>query len=160
MAAQKIDLAGVLVILETVLSTLFISGINIIISGHILGYAFGLSTSGKDHFTLYLPPVIRLKVSGKRTFAGFAAFTISLLMVGIFLSEYANQIFIVNLGATESRWTAAQSLAATLSLIFCLLISAVWMSVLTVQEWFSVRHAQKERVAMLIKDESESTPKD
>ena len=114
-------------VLKIVLSTLVISGINIAISGHILGYVFNLDESGDNYFNLPLRPVLKLRIIGNRVFAGFAAFTISLLIVGFFMPSTAQLIFIERLQATESVWLANQSLAAGISVIGCLVLGAFRM---------------------------------
>ena len=83
--------------LEIVLSTLVISGINIAISGHILGYVLNLDESGDNYFLLPFPPILKLRINGNKVFAGFASFTLSLLIVGCFLPSIAKLIFIENL---------------------------------------------------------------
>ena len=154
--AQANPATNVVEILSTILSTVFISGINIIISGQILGHVFAFSQSGKNHFTLHVPLMLRLGIRGNRAFAGFAAFTISMLIVGIFLPKQANQIFIQNMGATESQWTAIQSLAASISVISCLILCALRSIWVTIRSWFikrkesSIEPTAEERVRKLI----------
>ena len=120
-----IIVANIIDKLSTIFSTVSISGINIIISGHILGYLFSFNNSGKNHFTLLVPPILHLGVRGVRTFAGFAAFTISMLVVGYFLPEQATKIVIENMHAPCNQWTATQLLAASLSVVSCLILCAV-----------------------------------
>jgi hypothetical protein len=115
----------ILDLLALVFSTIVISGINIAISGHILGYVLNLDTSGDNHFTIPLPPVLRLEVKGSRVVAGFCAFSLSLLLVGVFLPGLSREVFIERLQATDSRWTAAQSLAAILSVALCVIAGSI-----------------------------------
>jgi len=153
--AQANPATNLVEILSPILSTVFISGINIIISGHILGYVFDFSQSGKNHFTLRVPLILRLGIRGNRAFAGFAAFTISMLIVGIFLPKQANQIFIQNMGATNSQWTAIQSLAASISVVSCLILCALRSISVNIRSWFnkmkkaSIEPTAEERVRKL-----------
>ena len=112
-------------IISTILSTVVISGINIIISGHLLGSILRLSTDGKIFFSIRVPLVIHLDVRGKQALAGFAAFTISLFVTGVFFDQLAVEIVIDNMSATQSKWIAVQSFAAALSLAVCLFIGFV-----------------------------------
>lgn len=157
-ASNGVELAKDAVdMLELLFSTLFLSAINIVISGQILGEIFSLPTSGDDYFTLRVPSVMSLKVSGKATRAGFTAFAVSLLIVGVWLPEQATQIFSVNLRATESRWTAALSLAAALSLVSCLFIAGARALFLILRGAFVTRAHKPEptpdeRVKMLVRN--------
>lgn len=128
-SVKKPGIDQLLEIINTILSTAFISGINIIVSGHILGYVFNLKGSKENHFTLQVPFVLKLGIVGNRAFAGFAAFTLSLLLVACCLSDFACKLFIVNLCATDNRWTATQALATSISVVVCLSIligRAIW----------------------------------
>lgn len=147
---QENPAANIADVLSTVLSTVFISGINIIVSGHILGHIFAFRQTGKNYFTLQVPLMLRLGIRGNRAIAGFAAFTVSLLIVGIFLPDVANRLFIQNMGATDSQWTAIQSLAAAISVVFCLILGALRAIWVSIKSWIQKR-----------KDESaEPTPKE
>ena len=80
-APQKTDpFDQTLSALGLLFSVLMLAGINIAISGHLLGFVFNLETSGKEHFTLRIPFVLHLKIKGKQVAAGFAAFSLSLLV--------------------------------------------------------------------------------
>jgi hypothetical protein len=136
-AVRSTDAPSAQYVLETlgvVFSTVVISGINIIISGHLLGYVLNFGeggspsshdvTPGKNNiFQIWFPWLLRLGITGNHVIAGFASFTISLLVVGIFLPRQARQIFIDNLQATDSQWIACQSLAAGLAVFVCVLLS-------------------------------------
>ena len=52
---QIVDALGLL------FSVSMLAGINIAISGHLLGFVFNLEAGGKDHFTLRIPFVLHLK---------------------------------------------------------------------------------------------------
>ena len=111
--------------LETLFSLLVISGINIVISGHLLGFVFDLDEDKPYYFNIPIPKIFQIGVKGREVIAGFAAFTISLLFVGVFLSDTAREIFIERMEATDSQWTACQSLATGLSVLLCLLLTMI-----------------------------------
>ena len=134
----------VIKVLGLVFSSVVISGINIAISGHILGYVFNFAEEGENHFTLPLPPVLRVRISGNSVFAGFASFTLSLLLVGCLMSEMAVQIFIHQLDATSSKWVACQSLAAGISVILCLVLGGI--------RWFITDIFNRKRIERMKKD--------
>lgn len=152
----KVDGIPVIGLLGTILSTIFLSGVNIILSGHILGSAFNLKTTGSNFFTLNIPNFLYLEVKGDRAIAGFAAFAVSLIFVGIVLSDLAELLFIKNMRATDDKWTAVQSLAASLSVICCLIIGAFKSMVNSFLSWRKSRETEEtqltpnERVSSLI----------
>jgi hypothetical protein len=111
--------------ISLIFSTIFLSAINIAVSGHLLGYALGLSEKESDHFTIPIPYILRIKIRGSSVVAGFASLCISLLIVGLFISNVAHIIFINNLNATTSHWTACQLMATSVSVVVSLLIALV-----------------------------------
>jgi hypothetical protein len=119
--------------LAIIFSTIFISGINIILSGHLLGYVLNLNYESTNSFRLKIPWMLDIKIKGDRVFAGFAAFSISLLIVGIWFTDFANSVFINNLRATDSNWTACQALATSFSLSICLIVGGLKFSVLGIK---------------------------
>jgi hypothetical protein len=142
----------ILELLGIVFSTVFISGMNIVLSGHLLGYVFSLDDRGSNRFTLKVPYILELKIKGDRVIAGFAAFSISLLFVGFFLSDIANTIFMDNLKATENAWTACQALATSISLSVCLISGGIKFFVIGVKfaSSSSIEGNPDERVQKLI----------
>jgi hypothetical protein len=149
-AERLISLMGV------VFSTVVLSGINIAVSGQLLGYLFNLGKDGSDHFTMKIPSMLEIKLRGAQVAAGFAAFTVSLLLVGIFLSTAAHRIFVVQLGATENRWIASQALATSLSVTVCLLLGGVKTMVIVGRAYYLRQSvpvpSDTERVARLIEE--------
>jgi len=119
------DPSGIPDLIAIVLSTVVISGINIIISGHIIGQVFNLSSKGNYYFSIRIPLMIHLGVTGDRALAGFAAFTLSLVITGFFFHQMAVELIINNMSATQDKWIAIQCFAAALSLIVCLFIMLV-----------------------------------
>jgi hypothetical protein len=111
--------------LGVLFSTVFISGINIALSGHLLGYILNLDERGANMFTLKIPFMLTIKIKGNKVIAGFAAFSISLMIVGFWFSDTAALVFMDRLKATESNWTACQALATSISLTFCLVIGGI-----------------------------------
>lgn len=112
-----------------ILSTVVISGINIIVSGHLLGYTFGLLKEDLDDhknswFRIWFPWVLHLGISGHCVYAGFASVAVFILFVGTCMSSTACTVFITNLGATDNKWVACQSLAASLSVLSCLIFAS------------------------------------
>jgi hypothetical protein len=127
--------------LGIVLSIAFLSAINIIISGHLLGFALKLPSDQKDNtntkkgknvdqksgnqFGIGVPynlgVTLYLAVRGPNALAGFTAFAISLGVVGLFLFQLADTVFIHNLGATDNRFVACEALAAVLSVVICVI---------------------------------------
>jgi hypothetical protein len=138
-AAPKSIEESILATLGLVFSIVFLSAINIIISGHLLGYALKLTsedreataakkgkTAGQNQgnvFTLGIPINVGVKLSltvrGPQALAGFAAFGISLGIIGFFLSRQADTVFVHNLGATENHFVACQALATLFSVVIC-----------------------------------------
>jgi hypothetical protein len=114
-------------VLSLLLSTIFLSGINIAISGHLLGYVFGLNQDGEDDFTLRIPFMFTIRVKGACVVAGFTAYSLSLAIIGFEFSAAAKRVFIENLSATTSPWNACQGLAAILSVFLCLVCAGVRM---------------------------------
>jgi len=110
-----------------IFSTVIISGINVVVSGHLLGYILDLEEKDGDnnYFGVSIPPFIKAKAKGARAIAGLAAFGVSIVIVGLFLSNQARDIFIVNMAATKSQWTACQALATSISLTFCIILAFV-----------------------------------
>ena len=111
--------------LSILLSTVVISGINIAISGQLLGYVLGLNSDASDHFTLRIPYLFRLQAQGRQVAAGFASFSLSLLLVGLELPAVARRVFIDSLQATDKQWIACQGLAAIISVGVCLGLGAM-----------------------------------
>lgn len=107
------------------LSSAAISGINIIASGQLLGFILGLTPDGTDHFTIRIPLIFHLELRGRSVTAGFAAFAISLFVVGYFLSDITKKVFIDNLEAATTKFTASQMMATTLSVSICVLVAGV-----------------------------------
>lgn len=142
----------ILELLGIVFSTVFISGMNIILSGHLLGYVFNLNDHGGNRFTLKVPYILELKIRGDRVIAGFAAFSMSLMLVGFFLTDTAKTIFIDNLKATDNSWTACQALATSISLTVCLLSGGIKFFILGIKfaSASSVEGNPDERVQKLI----------
>lgn len=122
---MKIKTSEIPEYLGLIFSTIFISGINIILSGHLLGYLLNLEDRSENSFRLRLPWMLDIKIQGDKVIAGFAAFSISLLLVGFKLSTIATTIFITNLEATDSQWTACQALATSISLTFCIIVGGI-----------------------------------
>jgi hypothetical protein len=138
-AASKSVEESILAALGLVFSIVFLSGINIIISGHLLGYALKLTSEDREAtaakkgkpagqhqgnvFTLSIPINVGVKLSltvrGPQALAGFAAFGISLGIVGFFLSRQADIVFIHNLAATDNHFVACQALATLFSVVLC-----------------------------------------
>lgn len=99
-----------------------IACINIGISGYLWGEILSLNKDGDDYFKVLIPRMFKLKITGQQVIAGFAAFTISLLFVGLFLHKIASNIFIDNLEITKNKTIACHLLATSSSVIFCILI--------------------------------------
>lgn len=141
--------------LSLLFSVLMLTGINIAISGHLLGFVFNLETSGRDHFTLRIPFILHLKITGRQVAAGFAAFSLPLLVVGLFLHKAANEIFVMSMQATDKQWLACLALAACVSIITCLFLGAIRMIWLMFDLWRENRKkppgpSPEERVQKLI----------
>lgn len=111
--------------LGTVFSILLIAGINIIVSGHLLGFVFDLDEKGDGHFKLPVPPVMNFGVYGNRVIAGFAAFALSFLCVIVFFIDFSIEVFITKLDATLNPLVAAQSLAALISVAVCVFLALI-----------------------------------
>ncbi len=116
-------------VVAAILSTAFLSGINIVVSGHLLGYALSISgeeeaTNDGNVFWLRIPYIFSIRVRGALVVAGFTAYSVSLALTGTILPKYAKLIFIDNLNATTSQWNACQGLAALVSVVFCLMLAA------------------------------------
>jgi FtsH-binding integral membrane protein len=124
---QTIEVVGL------VLSTAFLSAINIAVSGHLLGYALNLRRPAQAHFTLGVPWVFSVKIRGITVLAGFAAYSLSLLLVGLTLSSVAKTVFIANLEATKSPWTACQAFAGVITVFACLLLASLRIALDTIQ---------------------------
>jgi hypothetical protein len=118
--------------LTAILSSVFLAAINIGISAHLLTYVLALDGTGDDFFTIQLPETFRLSIRGKQVVAGFCAFGVSLLFVSTVLARFSQTVFIQNTGATESKWTAVELMAALLSLIGCLLLAGIKLMILNV----------------------------
>jgi len=118
--------AGVLVdALALVLSSLFITAINICVSGQLLGYLFSLGQDGDEHMTIVLPVVFKFSARGSRLLAGFCSFIVWLLLVAVFFRAWSKQVFIDDLQATASPWTAAEILATLFSVTAAVILVAV-----------------------------------
>ncbi len=118
-------LQNTLIGFQFLFTTIVISGINILVSGHILGFVLGLGIDGNNHFTIKIPLLLHMQVRGDRVVAGFAAFAVSLLVVGIYMPTVAKLVFIENLQATNEQWTACQGLAAIMGVVGCILLAFV-----------------------------------
>lgn len=111
--------------LKLIFTHVFISGINIAISGHLLSYIFNLNEYGNNRFNIKIPFIFNIEIKGQGVIAGFAAFSLSLIFVGCWHTDLANDIFIENLKATNNIWTASQSLATSFSLTACIFIASI-----------------------------------
>lgn len=130
---KEIDINKILEYLGIIFSTVFISGINIALSGHLLGYILNLKGSEENKFIMKVPGVLQIKIQGDRVIAGFAAFSVSLIIVGFGFTETAKNVFITNLTATDSVWNACQGLAASISLSFCLVVGAIKFAFISIK---------------------------
>jgi hypothetical protein len=119
LSAQLVDL------LVVVLSAVVISGINIIVSGHILGSILSLRPEGEYYIRIPLPPVLDMRIRGSSVVAGFSAFAISLLAVAAFWIDAAKSMFIAHMQATEKPLTACELLATLVSVLGCVLIATL-----------------------------------
>jgi hypothetical protein len=111
--------------LQILLSGIIIAGINIILSGYLWGSILSLEKNGEDYFYIPIPPILGLKIRGQQVIAGLTAFTISLLLVGIFLHNAAHHIFITNLQCTNNQLLACELLATSLSVVLCAFVLMV-----------------------------------
>lgn len=118
----EVDIISVLTLILSVTVT---AAINIIVSGHLLGYAFSLAEDDNNHFTINIPFVIYIKLKGKKVIAGFVGFAISLLIVILFFSDMPRQIFIDKYAVTCDSWSALQAMAALISVPICLVIALI-----------------------------------
>ena len=109
-------------LLDTFFFLPFLCLLNIIVSGHLLGYVFKLPPSGEGVVTVRLPFFVNFPVRGKRAVAGLASFAVTLAIVALWLSEPAYDMFVENTAITTSQATASTGLAATLSVAACLVL--------------------------------------
>ncbi len=142
---DKVDPDKLIKFFGAVFSTVIISGINVVVSGHLLGYILNLEEKDgdKNYFGVSIPPFIKARAKGTRAIAGLAAFGVSIVIVGLFLSNQARDIFIVNMAATKSQWTACQALATSISLTFCILLAFIKVTWLKV--WLVVNARDEKR---------------
>src|SRR5262245_9244819 len=103
---------GITAPLKILLSTVVLSTIGIVVSGHLLGNMLSLSRRGENHLTIKIPHITYMEIKGEEVFAGFAVYFLVLLGIGLICPNYAKAMFIDQLEATDSKWTAAQLLAS------------------------------------------------
>lgn len=122
---ETFNLENMLSLVGAVFSFTLTAGINVIISGHLLGYVFGLKEDEENHFTIRIPPVFKLKATGQKVIAGFIGFAISLLIVMFLLNDLPKHLFIDQYKVTDNSWIALQTMAALVSVPICLILAFI-----------------------------------
>src|SRR5438874_1818331 len=113
-------------LISIVLSSVVLASINIVIAGQLLGAAFNLpANENEGYFNIKIPMVLKIGARGKHATAGFCAFSVSLMIVAAFFSGLAREMFIDNVKATDSQWTASLLFAGIVSLIGSLVIGGL-----------------------------------
>ena len=122
--AQIVDHANnVGAVLGILLSTVFLSGLNIIASGHLFAYVFGLDRTGMNRFRITVPFLFYMEIKGDAVVAGIIAFSVSVFLVAWKLSDTATAVFITNADATDETWIAVQMLSTTLSVTVAVVLA-------------------------------------
>jgi hypothetical protein len=123
--AEQFPYMDILALLKILFNASFLCAINIVISGHLLGYVFNLSNQGRDFFRVRIPWLHDMGITGRRVIAGFTALTISIFVVGFFFHKLAKEMFINNMGATDDKWLACLYFSTGFSVTICLLLSSI-----------------------------------
>lgn len=112
----------IIIKLQTLLSGITIAGINIALSGYLWGSILSLEKSGEDYFHILIPLIFRIRIRGQQVIAGLTAFTVSFLLVGVFLHKATHNIFVINLQCTNNKLIACELLATSLSVVLCAIV--------------------------------------
>lgn len=106
----------------SILSTI---AINVIVTGRILAYVFGLTKEGGDYFKIQLPYLIRIGVTGDGVVAGFAAMIVLVSTIGGAFPSIAKTVVIENLQATSVVWEAHLWFGTANGVILSIILAAI-----------------------------------
>jgi hypothetical protein len=140
-------------LIQIILSAVVICGVNIIVSGHLLGIVLPFKESNENYIRIPLPPVLDIRINGQGAIAGFACFAISLLAVSLFWLDSAKMIFIERMNATDKPLLACELLSTLISVLICVFLSGFIWSILQLRFALNKVHREVRQVEKLIKEE-------
>jgi hypothetical protein len=148
-----------------ILSFPFFFFLGIVVTGWLWGYTLAISrekeSKNNDYSGLQIPGYLSITSTGEQVKIGILVFLSVWFFVGIFLSDTAWDIIVVNMGFPENRLIASTGFAAFISIIASGAIAIVWSFITFVATRIYTFLREKEKktpsqiVQVLIQEEPE-----